>query len=201
VRRAPALLAATLATLAFAACGSNSGAAPEPPPRPAETAHRLPPLEPGWRPFVNRYGGYALGLPPGWEAQRRGTATRVSSFDGLAGLVITADRTGEGVELPIEEYAARFIAARPGYEEALEPAAPRRFEHRYAGVVVEAEGVAVAEGTGVEQRVEAIVLRRPERVTLAAVITVNAIPQGAESRRVAERIVKTIRSQPLGAGG
>ena len=191
-------LAALLVALALAGCGADSGPPPVSAPRAAETADRLPRLAPGWRPFVNRYGGYAFGLPPGWEAKRRGTATTVSSFDRLAQLSISADRTGEAVELPIEDFASRVIAARPGYEERLEPGEPRTFEHRYAAVAVEASGV--AKSTGVEQRVEAIVLRRPKLVTLTIVIASNAIPEGARSGRIAERVVRTMRSRPVGPG-
>ena len=195
--RRAALLATLLAGFALPACGSDSEPRSDPPRR-VESSDRLPPLPAGWRPFANRFGGYAFGLPPGWEAKRRGTATDVSSFDGLAKLSISADRTGDAVELPIEDFAVRVLAARPGYEEPIEPGEPREFEHPYAGAVVEAEGVAIAEGTGVAQRVEVIVLRRPQLVNLTIVIAANAIPEGLRSAWIAERLVETMRSRPVG---
>jgi len=53
---------------------------------------------------------------------------------------------------------------------------------------------------GVEQRVEVVVLRRPRLVTLTVVIAVNAISQGLRSGRIAERLVRTMRSRAIGPG-
>ncbi len=198
MNRAAAPLAVLVIALALGACGSEARPASDPTPRPVETSDRLPRLAPGWRPFVNPFGGYAFGLPPGWEARRRGTATSVSYFDRLAQLSISADRTRDAVELPLADFASRVIAARTGYEEALEPGEPRRLEHRYPAVVVAAEGEATS--GGVRQTVEVIVLRRPKLVTLTIVIAVSAIPEAERSARIAERIVKTMRTRPTGPG-
>lgn len=194
--RTAALLAALLVALAFGGCGSDSTSVP--PPRAEEPPGVLPRLAPGWKPHVNSFGGFAFGLPPGWEARNRGTATAVTSYDRLAAVSISADRTREALELPLEDFATRALAARSGYEDALNPGEPQEFEHRYAGVVAEAEGV--AESTGVEQRVEAIVLRRSKLVTITIVIAVNALPEGVPSEAIAERMVETLRTRPVGAG-
>jgi len=197
VTRPAALVAGLAAAFAVALGGCGSDSASDPAPRPAETFDELPPLA-GWKPHVNSSAGFAFGLPPGWEARNRGTATGVTSLDQLAVVTISADRTREALELPLEEFASRTLAARPGYERALSPNEPQGFEHPYAGVAVEAEGV--AKGTGVAQRVEVVVLRRSKLVTLTAVIAVNASPAGAPSAVIAERMVATLRSRPIGGG-
>jgi hypothetical protein len=191
-----ALLATLLAALALAACGSDSDPAEDPAPRPAESVDPLPRLEEGWRPHLNPAGGFAFGLPPGWKASDRGTATLVRSFDRLAVVSISADRTREALELPLGEFASRALAARPGYEDPLKGSKPREFEHRYDAAAVRARGI--AESSGVEQRIALIVLRRGKLATFTAVIGVNARPAGAASGAIAEHMVETLRSRPVG---
>lgn len=196
MRSPTALLAVALVALVLGGCGSDS--APDSPPRAEETLEELPPLAPGWKRHVNSSGGFVLGLPPGWEARNRGTATLVSAFDRLAVVSISADRTREALSLPLEDFATRALTARPGYESALEPSEPREFDHHYEGVIAEAEGT--AGGSGVDQRVELIVLRRSGLVTLTVVIAINARPEGAASGLLAERMIDTLRSRPVGSG-
>ena len=191
------LFAALLVAFALGGCGLDPDS-PEPGQRPVESVDLLAPLPPGWKAHVNSDGGFAFALPPGWDAQNRGSSTLVRSYDQLAVVSISADRTREALELPLEAFATRALAARPGYEEALRPSEPRELQHRYASVVVEAQGT--AKGSGVAQQVELVVLRRSKLVTLTVVIAVNASPEGEPSELIAERIVETLRSRPTGGG-
>ena len=169
-----------------------------PAPRPEETFQKVPELPPGWKVHANRAGGFALGVPPGWDADDRGTTTRVRSFDRLVAVSITPDRTAEGLAIPIEDFAGRTLGALPGFEDELDPGPSRRFEHRYKGSEARAAGKAE---TGVREQVRVVVLRRDEIVTLIAVMAVNAKPSAHASERLAERMLGTLRSRPVGAPG
>jgi hypothetical protein len=53
--------------------------------------------------------------------------------------------------------------------------------------------------TGVEQQVRLLVLRRDSIVTFTIVVAVNVKPAARPSERLAERMVRTLRSRPIGA--
>lgn len=168
-----------------------------PQPRPEETFQEVPDLPPGWKVHANRAGGFALGVPPGWKPDDRQGSTQVRSFDRLVAVSITPDRTVEGLEIPLEDFATRTLAALPGFEGELDPGPSRRFKHRYNGNEVRAAGK--ADETGVRQQVRVVVLRRDEIVTFTAVMAVNAKPAAHASERLAERILGTVRSRPIRA--
>jgi hypothetical protein len=166
-----------------------------PAPRPKETFQKVPDLPPGWTVHANRRGGFALGLPPGWEADDRRTATRVRSFDRLVAVSITPDRTAEGLAIGIEDFASQTVGALRGFEEELDPGPSRRFKHAYKAAEVRAAGTAK---TGVREQIRVFVLRRDEIVTFTAVMAVNAKPSARPSERLAERMLGTLRSRPPG---
>jgi hypothetical protein len=169
-----------------------------PAPRPKETFQKVPELPPGWKVHANRRGGFALGVPPGWEAGNRGTATRVRSFDRLVAVSITPDRTAEGLAIGIEDFASQTVGALRGFEQELDPGPSRRFKHAYKAAEVRAAGKAK---TGVREQIRVFVLRRDEIVTLTAVMAVNAKPSARPSERLAERMLRTLRGRPPGARG
>jgi hypothetical protein len=188
------LLAGLLALSAIAAgCGDGSDD-PGPPAQAPETAHRVPDLTPRWEVHVNRPGGFAFGLPPGWRARDRGTSTLVRSLDRLVAVSIVPDRTPGAIEVPLDDFARRALVALPGFERELTPSRERRFRHRYDGIRV--EGRATAKGTGVRQRVRLIVLRRGRQVTFTVIIAAN-VRGGGAATGVAERMVRTLRSRPV----
>jgi hypothetical protein len=187
-----AALAALL--LGGGACGADPEEADRELPPPPETAHAVPDLPAGWEVRVNRAGGFAFGLPPGWRARNRSTSTLVRSLDRLVAVSIVPDRTRDALETPPEDFARRTLAALPGFEGELAPDRERRFQHRYRGVRVAARGTAAR--TGTRQRIQVVVLRRGRQVTLTVVIAANV--RGAEaSEEVAERMVRTLRSRPV----
>jgi hypothetical protein len=166
-------------------------------PRPTETFQKVPDLPPGWKVHANRPGGFALGVPPGWKPNDRQASTRVRSFDRLVAVSITPDRTAEGIEIPLEDFATRTLTALPGFEGELDPGPSRRFKHPYRGVEVRAAGRAES---GVREQVRVVVLRRDEIVTFTAVVAVNLKPAARPSERLAERMLRTVRSRPIRAG-
>lgn len=180
--------------LPAAGCGSDAeDTDPEPPPPRPETAHQVPDLPDGWKVHVNRAGGFAFGLPPGWRARDRGTSTLVRSLDRLVAVSIVPDRTRDAIETPLDEFARRALIALPGFEGELEPSRERRFRHRYQGIRVEAR--ARAARTGVRQHVQLVVLRRGRQATLTVVIAAS-VRGGEAGEGVAERMVRTLRSRP-----
>jgi len=187
--------AAGLVVAVLASCGGESDdPEPEPPPRPPETVHELPDLPDRWREQLNRAGGFAVGVPPGWRARNQGTSTLVRSFDRLVAISISPDRTREANDMALTDFATRALVALPGFEGELTPRGERSFEHRYAAY--EARGRATAAKIGVEQRVRLIVVRRGRLVTFTVVIAANA-EGGRVSERIAERVVRTLRSRPV----
>jgi hypothetical protein len=193
-----------VAALAFGVIGCDDDSEspapePEPPPapRPVETRHKVGDLPGGWKVQVNQAGGFALGLPPGWNAADRGISTSVRSFDRLVAVSITPDRTAEALEIPLKDFATRALAALPGFERELEPGPARRFRGRYQGI--EVRGTGTAAESGVRQRVRLVVLRRNAIVIFTIVIASSTRPSARASENLAERMVRTLRSRPIGA--
>jgi hypothetical protein len=193
-----------LAVVAFWMVGCDDDAEspapePEPPPapRPVETRHEVPDLPGGWKAQVNQAGGFALGVPPGWKAADRGISTSVRSFDRLVAVSITPDRTAAALEIPLKDFATRALAALPGFERELEPGPDRRFRGRYRGI--EVRGTGTAAESGVRQRVRLVVLRRDAIVTFTIVVASSTRPSARASENLAERMLRTLRSQPIGA--
>ena len=187
--------ALALAVLAPGCGGDDEDEGASEPPRPAETVDQVPDLPPRWEVHVNRAGGFAFGLPPGWKADDRRGSTVVRSFDRLVVVQITSDRTTEALETPLDEFATRALAALPGFEHKLEPSEPRKAKHRYEAVAVTATGKAAK--SGVPERVRLIVLRRDRLVTFTVVIAANRARPAGASEAVAMALVRTLRSRPV----
>ncbi len=195
--RSALLVVAAIVALVWAGCGDADGDEPQPPARPPETVDRVPDLPARWKVHVNGADGFAFGLPPGWKADDRSGSTLVRSYDRLVAVSITADRTNDALDTPLEPFATRALVTLPGFEDQLEPGETRRFEHRYQGVAVAGTGTAVK--SGVRQRLKLIVLRRDSLVTFTVVIAANRSEAAGASEAIAERLVRTLRSRPVGA--
>ena len=203
IRHLGCSLAVVAALVAIAGCNDDSDSSAPPPepettpaPGPAETAQHVPKLPPGWKVHANRPGGFAFGVPPGWKPRNTGSRTLVRSFDRLVSVEIAPDRTAAGLETPLDDFATRALAALPGFELQLEPGRTRRFRHRYPGVEARASGVAAR--SGVSLRVRLVVLRRDSIVTFTAVIAANSKAASRPAERLAERMLRTLRSRPVG---
>jgi hypothetical protein len=198
---ARAFAAGLLVASALAGCGGGRDQpTPEPappPPSPRETVDRLPTLPEGWKRELNRAGGFAFGVPPGWEVEGRGRGSLVRSFDRLVALSIVADRGPEALEVEVRDSARRAAAALRGYRQPPRVQTVLPFEHRYEGA--EARALATARA-GVDQRVSVIVLRRDRVTTLTTVLAANAEREAGPSRRLALRVVETLRTRPPRAG-
>ena len=196
-----ATLAALLVSLALAGCDdSDERAEPEPPlpPPPKETIDHLGEFPDDFERWVNRAGGFAFAAPRGWKVDDRGKGSLVRSFDRLVALSIVPDRSPEAPEVPVDQYADRAAGALAGFRDGLRVKGKARYEHRYDGAEVLATGTARG---GVDQRVSVIVLRRDDLVTFTVVLAKNAEEAAGPSKRLADRVIETIRSRPPRGGG
>jgi hypothetical protein len=195
-RRAASWLACAAAlSIALAGCGGTDVAEPEP--RPVESVDPVPELPGSWHVHANAAGGFAFGLPRGWTARDRGTRTEVRSFDRLVAITFTADRTGEALDVAPPEFASRAAAATGGFEERLQPDEAVEFRHPYEAAVTTARGTNA--NTGVEQEVSVIALRRGALAVLTATVFASSTAAARDSRALAERVVRTLRSRPVAA--
>jgi hypothetical protein len=190
--RLAALLAAVL-LLAAPGCGEDDGT--EPPERRSETVDRLPELPAGWKRYINHRAGFAIGLAPGWKAERRGTSTLLRSPDHLVAVSISADRTPGALEHRLEPFARAAAKSLPGFKD-LKTRKPRRFEQRYAGVAVPGKGR--ARKSGIRQRLLLIVLRRKGVATYPVLVARNAERNSRFYGHQAVEIVRTLRGRPIG---
>lgn len=195
--RSRGLLAALVAAAFLGGCGggdAEEAPEPQPEPRPPETIDQAvkPPTD--WKAYVNRAGGFTLALPPGWKAKTSDTSTVIRSFDRLASIEISADRTDEAVAYDRDEFAERALAAIPGFEKPLEPSEPRPYNHHYPATSSRADGTNAK--TGVKQIIELIFIQRPELAAYTAVIAAADSPKAAEARKLAARVIRTLRGRP-----
>ena len=177
---------------------------PEGPPK-VEKPESVGGLPAGWTVVKNSAQGFSLGAPPGWReggeclagGTEPGSVTILCSPDKLVTLSVAADRTDEALELDPAEFAARTITGLADSYDGLESGKPRRFEAHYDGASVEGSGKAV--GTGVNQDVQVVVLRREGVANFTAVIAANADKPTGPAVKLAEESLETLRSQPVAA--
>jgi hypothetical protein len=190
------------AGLLMAGCGGDGGDSA--PARP-ETVQPLPKLPGGWRHYVNRRAGFAIGLPPGWKASIVKPSSLLRSPDHLVAVSISADRTEEALATPLERYALDTRNAlddlRPSGEaplyENVNGGHPRDFKARYDAVAVPARGRA-AKG-GLPQRLLLVVIRRDSLATYPILVAANA-RRGSPFRGQVPGMLRTLRGRPVGAG-
>jgi len=190
---------ALIVALALAGCGgggessTTQGSTTTATPPPKETRDALPDRPREWERFVNGRGGYALLLPRGWVADADGPQTLVRSFDRLVAISIAPDRSAPAARTPLSDYATRTADELRGFRGGFDAEGTRRFPGRYDAVDVFGTG---RSRDGIEQDVSVIVLRRDELVTITALVAASARSAADESRRLARKVVATIRTRP-----
>jgi hypothetical protein len=194
MRRVLAAIAILCVSLGVAACAEDEP--PASPERPRETVDKLPKLPQGWKPYVNRQVGFAIGRAPGWHAVHRGASTLMRSPDHLVAVSISADRTLEAVGFPLDDYVEQAAEALPRFRK-LEVGRPRPFRDEYPARAVGAEGVK----DGVRQRLLFVALRRRGVVTYPVLVARNAEKKSGYYAGEALRMVRTLRGRPLDSSG
>jgi hypothetical protein len=182
-------LAIAGACFAVAACGGGDDSAPAE--RPRERADKLPKLAEGWKPYVDRRVGLAIGRPPGWLARTRGRSVLLRSPDRLVAISLSADRTVEAVEFPLSDFVVDAAEALPGYRR-LKVGRARPFAAKYPARSVRATGIE----DGVRQRMLFVALRRKDVVTYPVLVARNDERSSGYYYDEGLRIVRTLRGRP-----
>jgi hypothetical protein len=193
VWRAAALL--IVAAIAVGGCGgsdSSTGQSTTTQRHHSEDADPLPDLPAGWKPYLNRVGGFAVGRPPGWKATRKGTGSLLRSFDRLVAVSISPDRTPDAQELPLDSFATRALLALPGAGAGVQPSDPKPYDHHYDAVKSTFE----AKASNIKLRDSLIVIRRDHLATFTVLIAANADAAARPAEEIARKVVATLRSQP-----
>ena len=169
--------------------------------QPSETPQALPKLPKRWRAHVDRWIGYKIGIPPGWRVSvsRKGgvKAALIRSPNHLVAITLVAARDPGALDVPLNEFATRALAALPGFRAPLEPSHPRWFARTpFSAVRTEATGTTRARG--IKERTTLLVLRREGIVNYTVAIVQNA-RRGylGKERAVALKMLHTLRDQPV----
>ena len=185
--------------LAGGGCGEDETTAPTPPP---ETPQALPKLPKRWHAHGDRAIGYRIGIPPGWRVIGGRTggakAALIRSPDRLVAVTLVAARDPEALEVPLDEFATRALAALPGFRTPLEPSTPRPFA-KTPFDAVQTAATGTTKSRGLKERTRLIVLRREGIVNYTVAIAQHARGgHSAKDSAVAVKMVRTLRNQPVG---
>jgi hypothetical protein len=193
-----ALTAGCVLLIGFAGgCGDGSDG-PDSSRPVTETVDPVPKLPRGWKPHVNRDGGFALGVPPGWSARAHGAHSELRSPDRLVAISIAADRSEETLAIPLPELARTTLdAGLPGIRK-LEARDPRPNRHRYDAVSLAASALA-GKDPPVRERLTLIVIRRQGLATYTALAAENTEASARPHREEIERALRSLRGRPIGA--
>jgi hypothetical protein len=161
----------------------------------AETGDKLPKLPAGWTEYVNRDGGYAIGVPPGWFGKRRGARTELLSPEQLAALSVTVDRTNEVLEVPLEQLASATISSGGLGLEEVQPGNPMKWGHHYDAVAVKATGIGGE--ANVNQNLLLVVIRREGIATFTVLAAVNAENHPRFYKDEIKEMIRSLRSRPI----
>jgi hypothetical protein len=197
-RTAPAVGLVVALVLAGAGCGDDGTTTTT---KPSETRQALPNLPKRWRAHVDRWIGYKIGIPPGWRVTRSRTegvkAALIRSPDHLVAITLVAARDPDALEVPLEEFATRALAALPGFRAPLEPSPVRPFAKTpFDAVRTEATGI--TKSRKIRERTTLLVLRREGIVNYTVAIVQNA-RRGYLGKKlaVALRMLRKLRDQPV----
>jgi len=198
---AAAVAVAGVGGLAIWQLSDDEDEAPERSTPPPEIADPLPKLPPRWTRTVNRKGGFALGVPPGWSRKQAAARTTLRSPGSIVVVAVTADRTDEALNADLDEFAA-------GVLERLEPGADQQPltdvpapapGYETAGAVAIDEAASGQGGRAVvgRKRLEAIVVRRIALAAYPILVASDAAVKRAQLDPLVRRIVRTLRGRPV----
>lgn len=186
-----------LALLGILAIGSDEDPAPEIEP-PPETADLVPPLPRGWTTTSNAEGGFSLGVPPDWSAKNSAATATLRSPGSAVVVRVTADRSQGAINSDLGDFATILLENLGA--EASEPA-----QTGAASGLKPGPGYEVASATGVgpatdgsRERLEVVVVRRPELAAFPLLIASAMSVKAAELDPIVGRLVSSIRGRPVG---
>jgi hypothetical protein len=112
---------------------------------------------------------------------------------------VTGDRTADALELPLDEYATQVAEglASQGFEQ-LEVGEPQERRSAYDAAAVAA--TATPEGGGAPQKLEVVIIRRPDLAAYPALIA-SVARAPAKLLAQARASVASLRGRPVELGG
>ena len=164
-----------------------------------ETAQKLPKLPPGWRAHRDTKVGYAIGLPPEWNATSQRRSVLIRSPDHLVAVTLAANRAPSVFETSPEKFAGQALGGLPGFKVPLNPGKARPFNGTpLKAVQASASG---SQARGLKENATLVVVRRDHLVNYSVAVLANAQQAGASvDRAVALRMIQTLRDQPAKDG-
>jgi hypothetical protein len=167
---------------------------PEQPP-PAETADPLPSLPSGWGKAASAGGGFALGVPPGWSEKSAGESVTLKSPGSTVVIRVTADRSAEALDSSLDEYATSLLEELGASKS---PASADSFEPVSGYELASVTGrQPAAEGGTKGDRLEVVVVRRPELASFPVLVASDAGVKAAELEPIVARVVASLRGRPV----
>jgi hypothetical protein len=192
LRIALSLVAAASLVLPLGGCGSDTTSTTS---TAVETIEKPANLPAGWTRHTNKLAGFTVGVPPGWTIADRGQHGELRSPDQLAAVSISADRTNEVLDVPLDQLATATISAGvPGLRD-VKPGSPRKFRGHYDAVALKATGVGGDQN--VPERLLLVILRRPGIATFTVLAAENAKNHPHFYDTAIREIVRSLRSRPI----
>jgi hypothetical protein len=194
---AVAVAAALLASLAGCGSGGSGSSETTSTVRPPETTERpaVPPK--GWQKYVNLSVGFSISIPPGWEEGADGNSALIRSPDKVVAISVTADRTGEALDAPLESYASDTLKNLDGFSNLM-ITGTRPYEAQYPAAIATADGTLTR--SGVPERLTLVVLRREGIAAYPVLVTRNAKVQSPFVKQV-DAIIHSLRGRPIQGSG
>ncbi|HEX2360393.1 MAG TPA: hypothetical protein VHH72_11325 [Solirubrobacterales bacterium] len=171
--------------------------APDQEPPPAETADPLPSQPPGWGKVASAAGGFALGVPPGWSQKSSGESVTLKSPGSTVVIRVTADRDDEALDSDLDAYATALLdelgASEGRAGDGLEVASG----YQVASVSGRRAAAPGAPAGSQGDRLEVVVVRRPELAAYPILIASDAGVKPAELDPIVARVVSSLRGRPV----
>ncbi len=178
-------------------CGDDGGPSTTAATRQAETID--PPAKPPkrWQSYINPTAGFSISVPPAWTVATNGATTLLGSPDKVVAVSITADRTDEALDAPLEQYAADALENLDGFTD-LKPTGTRPYEAQYPAAIATGDGK--LETSGVAQRLTLVVLRREGIAAYPVLASRNAGVRSPFVEQV-DAIIHSLRGRPVEGAG
>jgi hypothetical protein len=167
----------------------------------AETTDPPAKLPRGWTTTVNEAGGYSIGVPPGWSERQSAAKTTLRAPGSPVVVSVTADRSDEALEADLRSFA-EDVATEIGDASYDEFSIAGGFE--YAGASpYEIEGVLGRGGRdqGVPQRVQVVIVRRPDLAAYPMVVVSDIKVKPLELNKILLPLIGSLRGRPVALGG
>jgi hypothetical protein len=191
-------IALAIALTVLVGCGGgNSDSGTSTTAHPAETTE--PPAKPprGWQKYISPVAGFSVSVPPAWTVEPSGGSTLLRSPDKVVAISITADRTDEALNTPLESYAAETLKNLDGFT-GLTPTGVRPYKAQYPAAIATADGKLAS--SGVKQRLTLVVLRREGISAYPVLASRNAGVRSPFVKQI-DAVIHSLRGRPVEGSG